>query len=67
MNHKAYPKKGVIEYIAHLCVIERSRESTFSEEEEYAEGNYYIFPSEEDEEVGQSIDEPSSMMQDEPV
>ena len=51
MDHQADPKECIIEYIAHLSVIERPWEGTLRQEEEDAEGNCRVLPPEEDEEV----------------
>lgn len=67
MDHQANPEKGIIQDIANLAIVVRPWEGAFSEKEENAEGDDHILPSEEDKEVGESIDKPSSVMQDQSI
>lgn len=67
MYHEADPKEGIIQHIANFAVVVGAWESALSEEEEDAEGDDHILPSEEDEEVGEAIDEPSPVMQDQSI
>ena len=60
-------EEGVVEQVAGLGVVEGAREGAFGEEVEDDEGDDDVLPAEEDEEVGESVVEPSAVVQHQPV